>query len=62
MVVKTTVNKTQDCSINTEEATTLKNKIKLLELENSFLKDDVTNKHKFVDTIVQHRSKLSQEN
>lgn len=48
MVVKTTVNKTQDCSINTEEATTLKNKIKLLELENSFLKDDVTNKHKFI--------------
>ena len=62
MVVKTTVNKTQDSSINTEEATTLKNKIKLLELENSFLKNDVINKHKLIDTIVQHRSKLSQEN
>ena len=35
------------------------NKIKLLELENKLLKDDVTNKQKFIDTILQHYSKLS---
>ena len=51
-------NKEQDCDINTEETTTLKNKIKLLELENKLLKDDITNKRKFIDTL-QHNSKLS---
>ena len=53
-------NKGQDCDINTEETTTLKNKIKLLELENKLLKDDITNKQKFIDTLLQHNSKLSQ--
>ena len=48
-----TINKGQDCSINTEETTTLKNKIKLMELENKFLNHDVK-------TILQHNSKLSQ--
>ena len=57
---ETTINKEQDCNINTEETSTLKNKIKLLELENKLLKDDVTNKQKFIDTILQHNSKLSQ--
>ena len=32
----------------------------LLELKNKFSKDDVTNKQKFIDTILQHNSKLSQ--
>ena len=41
---ETTINKEQNYNINTEETTTLKIKIKLLELENKFLKDDVTNK------------------
>ena len=55
-----TINKEQDCDINTEETTTLKNKIKLLELENKLLKDDITNKQKFIDTLLQPNSKLSQ--
>ena len=50
---ETIINKEHDCNINTEEATTLKNKIKLLELENKFLKDDFTNKQKLIDTISQ---------
>ena len=57
---KTTVNKEQDCNINTEETTTLKNKIKLLELGNKLLKDDVSNKQKFINTMLQHNSKISQ--
>ena len=54
------INKEQDCDINAEETTTLKNKIKLLELENILLNDDITNKQKLIDTILQHNSKLSQ--
>ena len=57
---ETTINKEQVCDINTEETTTLKNKIKLLELENKLLKDDITNKQKFIDTLLQHNLKLSQ--
>ena len=41
---ETTISKEQVCDINTEETTTLKNKIKLLELENKLLKDDIINK------------------
>ena len=57
---ETTINKEQVYDINTEETTTLKNKIKLLELENKLLKDDIANKQKFIDTLLQHNSKLSQ--
>ena len=57
---ETNISKKQDCNINTKEATTLKNKIKLLELENKLLKGDVTNKQKLIDTILQYNSKLSQ--
>ena len=57
---ETTINKEQICDINTEKITTLKNKIKLLELENKLLKDDITNKQKFIDTLLQHNSKLRQ--
>ena len=49
--IETTINKEQDCKINTEEATTLKNEIKLL--------DQLMNQ-KFIDTILQRSSKLSQ--
>ena len=55
-----TINKEQDCDINIEVTNTLKNKIKLLELENKHLKDNITNKQKFIDTLLQHNSKLSQ--
>ena len=57
---ETTINKEQDCNINTEETTTLKHKIKLLELENKLLKDVITNKQKIIGIILQHNSKLSQ--
>ena len=53
---ETTINKEQDCNINTEETTSLKNKI----LENRLLKDGVTDKQNFIDKILQHNSKLSQ--
>ena len=57
---ETTINKEQDYNINTEETTTLKNKIKLMELENILLKDEVTNKQKLIGTILQHNLELSQ--
>ena len=59
---ETTINKEQDCNINTEGTTTLKNKRELLELENKLLKDDVTNKQKFIDTLLQHNSIISVAN
>ena len=31
-----------------------------MELENKLLKDDITNKQKFIDTLLQHNSKFSQ--
>ena len=31
-----------------------------MQLENKLLKDDITNKQKFIDTLLQHNSKLSQ--
>ena len=31
-----------------------------MELENKLLKDDITNKQKFIDTLLQYNSKLSQ--
>ena len=34
--------------------------MKLLKLENKLLKDDITNKQKFIDTLLQHNSTLSQ--
>ena len=57
---ETTTNKEQNCNINIEKTTNLKNKIKLLGLENKLLKDDVTKKQKFIETILQHNSKPSQ--
>ena len=57
---ETTTNKEQNCNINIEKTTNLKNKIKLLELENKLLKDDVTKKQKFIETILQHNSTPSQ--
>ena len=57
---ETTINKEQDCNFNTEETTTLKHKIKLLELENKLLKDVIANKQKIIGIILQHNSKLGQ--
>ena len=41
------------------ETTALENRIQLLELENQLLKCDVSNKQKFIDTILEHNSKVS---
>ena len=46
--------------MNIEQTNTLKCKIKLSELENKLSKDDITDKQKFIDTLLQHNSKLSQ--
>ena len=46
---------------NQNETTALKNRIKLLELENQLLKYDVSNKQKFIDIILGHNSKLSHD-
>ena len=43
---------------NQDETNALKNTIKLSELENQLLKCDVSNKQKFIDTILEHNSKL----
>ena len=43
---------------NIEEVTNLKNRIELLELENQLLKNDVSNKQKFIDTLLVHNAKL----
>ena len=42
-----------------EEVTTLRNQTKLLEIENQLLKDDVSNKQKFISTILEFNFKLS---
>ena len=44
---------------NQDETTTLKSRIKLLEYENQLLKSDVSNKQRFIDTILEQNSKLS---
>ena len=41
-----------------DTSTTLKNKTKLLELENKLLKGGVTNKQKFIDMILSHNLML----
>ena len=51
------ITKNQD--YNQDETTALKNRIKLLELENQLLKYDGFNKQKFIDTMLEHNSKLS---
>ena len=37
----------------------MKNRVKLLELEKQLLKCQISNKQKFIDTILEHNSKLS---
>ena len=49
------VTKNQDN--NQDDTTALKNRIKLLELENQLLKCDVSNKQNCIDTILEHNSK-----
>ena len=56
LINEATLNKEQNCNISTEETTILKNKIKLLELENKLLKDDVTNRQ-----ILQHKMEVAKK-
>ena len=51
--------KTKNQDNNQDETTALKNRIKLLEVENQLLKCNVSNKQKFIDTILEYNSKLS---
>ena len=41
-----------------EDRNILENKIKMLEFENNILKNDISNKQKFIDTILEHNGKL----
>ena len=50
---------TKERDYNQDETTALKNRMKLLELKSQLLKDDVSNKQKFIDKILKHNSKLS---
>ena len=50
------ITKNQD--YNQDETTALKNRIKLLELENQLLECEVSDKQKFIDTILERSSKL----
>ena len=50
---------TNNRNYNQDDTTVLKSRIKLLELENQLLKCDVSNKQKFIDTILEYNSKLS---
>ena len=48
----------KDSDNNFGEKTVVENKIKLLELENKLLKDDISNKQKFIDTVLEHNGNL----
>ena len=50
---------TKNRNYNQNETTALKNRINLLELENQLLKCDISSKQKFIDTMLEHNSKLS---
>ena len=49
---------TKKRDFNQDETTALKNRIKLLELENQLLECEVPDKQKFIDTILERSSKL----
>ena len=50
---------TKERDHNQDKTTPLKNRIKLLELENRLLKCEVFNEHRFIDTILEHNPKVS---
>ena len=58
-IFKTGSSVTKKRDYNQDETNAFKNRIKLLELENQLLKYEVSNKQKFIDTILEHNSKLS---
>ena len=50
--------KRADLNNKKDEVVSLKEKIKFLESENSFLKSDINIKQKVIDSILEHNSKL----
>ena len=49
---------TMDSCNKFEDRNILENKIKMSEFENNLLKSDISNKQKFIDTILEHNGKL----
>ena len=55
---ETQLSQTMDSCNEFEDRNILENKIKMLEFENNLLKNDNSNKQKFIDTILEHNGKL----
>ena len=55
---ETQLSQTMDSCNEFEDRNILENKIKMLEFENNILKNDISNKQKFIDTILEHSGKL----
>ena len=55
---ETQLSQTMDSCNKFENRNILENKIKMLEFENNLLKNDISNKQKFIDTILEHNGKL----
>ena len=55
---ETQLSQTMDSCNEFEDRNILENKIKMLELENNLLNNDISNKQKFIDTILEHNGKL----
>ena len=55
---ETQLSQTMDSCNEFEDRNMLENKIKMLEFENNLLKNDISNKQKLIDTILEHNSKL----
>ena len=51
------LSQTMDSFNEFEDRNILENKIKMLEFENNLLKNDISNKQKFIDTILEHNGK-----
>ena len=55
---ETQLSQTMDSCNEFEDRNMLENKIKMLEFKNNLLKNDISNKQKFIDTILEHNGKL----
>ena len=55
---ETQLSQTMDSCNEFEDRNILENKIKMLEFENNLLKNDISNKQKLIDTILEHNGKL----
>ena len=55
---ETQLSQAMDSCNEFEDRNILENKMKMLEFENNLLKNDISNKQKFIDTILEHNGKL----